>query len=70
MTALIREALDCLESGKESEVSYKKALRAGEIIFAFYESVRRHAGVKLPLTDVTDNPFLSMLEAGHLGPGQ
>lgn len=70
MIALIREALDCLESGKESEVSYKKALRAGEIIFAFYESVRRHAGVQLPLTDVTDNPFLSMLEAGHLGPGQ
>ena len=35
-----------------------------EIIFAFYESVRRHARIELPLTGVLDNPFLSMRAAG------
>jgi UDP-N-acetyl-2-amino-2-deoxyglucuronate dehydrogenase len=65
MNGVIRNALDCLESGAEPELSYQKALRASEIIFAFYESVRRHARVSLPLTGVTDNPFLSMLAAGE-----
>ncbi len=68
MAALVKEAVDCLESGAESQVSYIKAVRAAEITFAFYESVRRHAKVELPLQGVTDNPFLAMLEAGHLGP--
>lgn len=65
MSAMIAHALDCLESGAEPEVSVGKALRAAEIIFAFYESVRRHARIELPLTGVTDNPFHAMLEAGH-----
>jgi UDP-N-acetyl-2-amino-2-deoxyglucuronate dehydrogenase len=65
MNGVIRNALDCLESGAEPELSYQKALRASEIIFAFYESVRRHARVTLPLSGVTDNPFLSMLAAGE-----
>ncbi len=68
MTAMVKEVIDCLESGTESQVSYIKTIRAAEISFAFYESVRRHAKVELPLEGVTDNPFLSMLEAGHLGP--
>ncbi|WP_274654485.1 Gfo/Idh/MocA family protein [Paenibacillus humicola] len=64
MIGLVRNALDCLETGEEPELSYKKALRAAEIIFAFYESVRRHARVALPLEGVTDNPFITMLENG------
>lgn len=64
MIGLVRNAIDCLEKGEEPELSYKKALRAAEIIFAFYESVRRHARVELPLTGVTDNPFITMLENG------
>ena len=64
MTEVVRNAIDCLETGREPELSYKKALRAGEIIFAFYESVRRHRRIELPLTGVTDNPFMSMLESG------
>ena len=64
MVGVVRNALDCLESGAEPELSYKKALRASEIIYAFYESVRRHARVELPLTGVTDNPFVTMLDAG------
>lgn len=68
MVGVVRNALDSLESGTEPELSYKKALRASEIIFALYESVRRHARIELPLRGVEDNPFLSMLESGEFGP--
>ena len=64
MVGVIRNALDCLESGAEPELSYQKALRASEIIFALYESVRRHARVELPLIGVTDNPFITLMESG------
>ena len=67
MAAYVKDNLDCLESGAEPETSGKKALKAAEIIFALYESVRRHKRVALPLTGVSDNPFLSMLAAGEFG---
>jgi len=67
MAGVVGNALDCLESGAEPELSYRQALRASEIIFALYESVRRHARVALPLTGVTDNPFLAMLDGGAFG---
>jgi hypothetical protein len=63
MAGVVRNAVDCLESGAEPETSYQKALRASEIIFAFYESVRRRARVELPLTEVLDNPLHSLLGA-------
>lgn len=65
MIGLVGNALDSLERGVEPELSYKKALRATEIIFALYESVRRRARVELPL-DTRDNAFLSMLEEGQI----
>ena len=67
MVGVVRDAIDSLETGKEPELSYKKALRAGEIIFALYESVRRHARVELPLEGFTDHPLHAMLDAGELG---
>lgn len=67
MAGVVQNALDCLGAGSEPELSFRKALRASEIIFALYESVRRHARVALPLTGVTDNPFLSMLDGGEFG---
>ena len=67
MAAYVKDNLDCLESGAEPETSSQKALKAAEIIFALYESVRRHKRVVLPLTGVTDNPFLSMLAAREFG---
>ncbi len=70
MIGVVRNALDCLGSGAEPELSWHKALRASEIIFALYESVRRHARVTLPLNGFTDNPFLSLLESGVLGSEQ
>jgi predicted dehydrogenase len=68
MLGVVRNALDCLASGEEPELSHRKALRAAEIIFALYESTRRHARVELPLTGVEDNPFVAQLEAGVFGP--
>jgi predicted dehydrogenase len=66
MIDVVRNALDCLESGDEPLLSHHHALRAAEIIFALYESVRRHARIELPL-DTVDNPFLTMLDAGAFG---
>jgi UDP-N-acetyl-2-amino-2-deoxyglucuronate dehydrogenase len=51
---------DCLETGREPELSWRKALRAAEIIFAAYESVRRRARVELPVT-ITDEPVPAIL---------
>ncbi len=67
MIGTVGNAVDCMLSGKEPELSYHKALRCTEVIFALYESVRRHACVELPV-DIVDNPLLTMLEGGQLGP--
>lgn len=63
MVGLVRNAIDCLQSGVEPETSCRKALRASEIIFALYESVRRRARVEMPLTNVLDNPLHDLLGA-------
>jgi len=67
MVDYVRDVLDCLETGREPVLHYRKALRAAEIIFSLYESVRRHAVVNLPL-DTTDNAFITMFESGAFGP--
>jgi UDP-N-acetyl-2-amino-2-deoxyglucuronate dehydrogenase len=67
MAGVISNALDCLESGAEPELSHKMALRTSEVLFALYESVRRSARVELPLEGMNDNPFITMLEAGRFG---
>ena len=63
MEGLIRNAVDALETGVEPELSYKKALRAAEIIFAFYESARLHRRIELPLEGVEGNPLYMMLDS-------
>lgn len=60
MSDYVRNTLDCLASGEEPLLSHRKALRAAEIIFALYESVRRRARVELPLT-ADDASFLAAL---------
>lgn len=65
MKAYVKDTIDALIQQREPELSYRKALRATEAIFAFYESVRRHRRIELPLTGVLDNPFLSQLAEGH-----
>ena len=54
-----------LENGVVPELDGKRALKATEIIFACYESSRRHARIDLPLT-IDDNPLVSMIENGDL----
>jgi UDP-N-acetylglucosamine 3-dehydrogenase len=64
----VLDLLECLETGKEPELSSRKALRATELIFATYESSRRRGRVRLPL-DADDSPLLTGLEQGLWRPG-
>jgi predicted dehydrogenase len=57
----VLEAIECLESGRESLLSTHNALRATELIFATYESSRRRGRVNLPL-DITDSPLIDAVE--------
>lgn len=65
MAQYVKDVIDCFEKGQEPDTSYKKALKASEVIYSFYESVRRNARVVLPLENVEDNPFITMLEQGR-----
>ena len=58
----IADVVDALLTGREPELSGRKALNATEIIFACYESSRRRALVTLPL-DIQDNPFAEMTKS-------
>ena len=63
----VLDLLRCLDSGREPELSSRKALRATELIFATYESSRRRARVDLPL-DTDDSALLAGLEDGTWTP--
>lgn len=58
----INDALESLESGREPELSARRALQATELIFATWESSRRGGRVELPL-DIEDSPLVARLEA-------
>ena len=60
----IADVVDALQTGREPELSARKALNATEIIFACYESSRRRAVVRLPL-DIEDNPLAVMIKSGE-----
>jgi UDP-N-acetylglucosamine 3-dehydrogenase len=59
----VLDLLDCLDTGREPELSSRKALAATELIFATYESSRRRGRVTLPL-EIDDSPLLTGLEQG------
>ncbi len=61
MRAMMSHILDCYESGIESEVSLQKAMRAAEIIFTGYESIRRRERLEIPCLDFDDNPIHDIL---------
>jgi predicted dehydrogenase len=63
----VLDLLECLETGREPELSSRKALRATELIFATYESSRRRGRVTLPL-EIEDSPLLTGLEQGFWHP--
>jgi predicted dehydrogenase len=59
----ILDLIDALKTGREPELSGRKALQATELIFATYESSRRRGRVDLPL-QIDDSPLLAMLGQG------
>ncbi|MCX7799237.1 MAG: Gfo/Idh/MocA family oxidoreductase [Fimbriimonadales bacterium] len=61
MRRVVADALDAAERGTEPELGWRKALRASEILFALYESMRRRERVELPLTGVDDNRMFDLL---------
>ena len=56
----VLDLIDALKTGREPELSARKALQATELIFATYESSRKRGRVDLPL-DIDDSPFLAMI---------
>jgi predicted dehydrogenase len=60
----VLDLIDALKTGREPELSARKALQATELIFATYASSRRRGHVDLPL-QIDDSPFLEMLQSQH-----
>lgn len=63
--AAILDLVEALKTGREPELSARRALQATELIFATYESSRRRGRIDLPL-DIEDSPFLTMLQNGDI----
>lgn len=63
----VADVIACLKSGHEPLLSARRALLATELVFAAYESNRRHGRVDLPL-DTDDSALLTMLDQGLIGP--
>ncbi len=55
------DLIDALKTGREPELSARKAIQATELIFATYESSRKRGRVDLPL-QIDDSPFLAMIQ--------
>lgn len=65
VVAAVLDLVDALKTGREPELSGRKALQATELIFATYESSRKRGRVDLPL-EIEDSPFFSLLESGEI----
>ncbi|MYB02352.1 Gfo/Idh/MocA family oxidoreductase, partial [Candidatus Poribacteria bacterium] len=62
----VLDLIDSVKTGREPELSGRKALQGAELIFATYESSRRRAKINLPLT-VDDSALLTMVANGDIG---
>ena len=62
----VLDLVDSVKTGREPELSGRKALQGAELIFATYESSRRRAKITLPLT-VDDSALLTMVANGDIG---
>lgn len=65
-TLSVLDLVHCIKTGREPELSGRKALQATELIFATYESSRRRAKIHLPLT-TEDSALLTMVANGEIG---
>lgn len=63
----VTDLVDGLDGGDPPELRAENALKATEVLFAAYESSRRHGRVDCPLT-VEDNPLEAMVADGTLTP--
>lgn len=61
----IADIVDCLKTGRVSELCAQNEMKAMEIVFGCYESCRRRGRVDLPM-DITDSPLVAMIESGAL----
>ena len=61
----VLDLIDCVKTGREPELSGRKAIQTTELIFSTYESSRRRAKITLPL-DVDDSALLTMLDEGMI----
>ena len=62
----VLDLIDSVKTGREPELSGRKALQGAELIFATYESSRRRAKIHLPLTG-DDSALLTMIANGDIG---
>ena len=62
----VLDLVDSVKTGREPELSGRKAIQGAELIFATYESSRRRAKINLPLT-VDDSALLTMVADGEIG---
>lgn len=58
---VMADIAESLATGREPELSARRALQATEVIFATYESSRRRARVDLPLT-IDDSPLQAIID--------
>ena len=56
----IADIVDCLGTGRVSELCARNEMKAMEIVFGCYESSRRRARVDLPM-DISDSPIMDLL---------
>ncbi|MFB6151545.1 MAG: FG-GAP-like repeat-containing protein [Haloarculaceae archaeon] len=64
----IESVVDAVREDEESELAWRNAIQATEVIFAAWESVRRRERVEPPL-EIDDNPLEAMVEEGQLPVG-
>ncbi len=62
----VLDLVDSVKTGREPELSGRKAIQGAELIFATYESSRCRAKITLPLT-VDDSALLTMVADGEIG---
>lgn len=61
----IAEVVAAVREGRESVLTWRRAIESTEVIFAAWESARRRARVEFPL-EIEDNPLRSMVENDQL----
>ena len=61
----VLDLIDAIKTGREPELSGRKAMQATELIFATYQSSRIRRKIVLPLT-IEDSPLLSMIESSEV----